>query len=98
MEVANITNGFLALEVTKLETDLYDNGVAWGRMKTRGYGEAKPIAPNKNPDGSDNPEGRLLNRRVSFVLDEKSLAQTKLNRRKLKRQNLHLLMKMKTMK
>jgi outer membrane protein OmpA-like peptidoglycan-associated protein len=60
----------------KIRNRLYDNGVAWGRMKTRGYGEDKPIAPNKNPDGSDNPEGRLLNRRVSFVLDEKSLAQT----------------------
>jgi outer membrane protein OmpA-like peptidoglycan-associated protein len=59
----------------KIRNRLYDNGVAWGRMKTRGYGEAKPIAPNKNADGSDNPEGRLLNRRVSFVLDEKSLAQ-----------------------
>ena len=58
----------------KIRNRLYDNGVAWGRMSTRGYGEAKPIAPNKNPDGSDNPEGRLLNRRVSFVLDEKTLA------------------------
>lgn len=59
----------------KIRNRLYDNGIAWGRMKTRGYGEDKPIAPNKNPDGSDNPEGRLLNRRVSFVLNEKSLAQ-----------------------
>jgi len=59
----------------KIRNRLYDNGVAWGRMKTRGYGESKPIEPNKNPDGSDNPEGRLKNRRVSFVLDEKTLAQ-----------------------
>jgi outer membrane protein OmpA-like peptidoglycan-associated protein len=58
----------------KIRNRLYDNGVAWGRMSTRGYGEAKPIAPNKNADGSDNPEGRQLNRRVSFVLDEKSVA------------------------
>lgn len=28
-----------------------------------GYGESRPIAPNTNPDGSDNPEGRAANRR-----------------------------------
>ena len=30
-----------------------------------GRGEADPIAPNANPDGSDNPMGRQLNRRVT---------------------------------
>lgn len=30
-------------------------------------GEAEPIAPNANPDGSDNPEGRQLNRRAEFI-------------------------------
>jgi OmpA-OmpF porin, OOP family len=29
-----------------------------------GYGETEPVAPNQNDDGSDNPEGRALNRRV----------------------------------
>lgn len=29
-----------------------------------GHGEAKPVAPNQNPDGSDNPNGRAANRRV----------------------------------
>lgn len=58
----------------KIRNRLYEDGIAWGRMKTRGYGERKPIAANKNPDGSDNPEGRLLNRRVSFILDQKTLA------------------------
>jgi outer membrane protein OmpA-like peptidoglycan-associated protein len=67
----------------KIRNRLYDNGVAWGRMKTRGYGEAKPIAPNKNEDGSDNPEGRLLNRRVSFVVNEKSLAQNEVQREEI---------------
>ena len=31
-----------------------------------GYGESRPIAPNTNPDGSDNPEGRALNRRTEL--------------------------------
>ena len=35
-------------------------------FKTIGYGESKPAAPNKNPDGSDNPEGRTKNRRVEI--------------------------------
>ncbi len=33
-------------------------------FETKGYGESMPIAPNKNPDGTDNPEGRAKNRRV----------------------------------
>jgi flagellar motor protein MotB len=33
------------------------------------FGSTKPVAPNKNPDGSDNPSGRRLNRRVTIVID-----------------------------
>jgi len=29
-----------------------------------GFGKTKPVAPNANPDGSDNPDGRAQNRRV----------------------------------
>lgn len=32
-----------------------------------GMGSADPVAPNTNPDGSDNPVGRALNRRVTIV-------------------------------
>jgi outer membrane protein OmpA-like peptidoglycan-associated protein len=32
-----------------------------------GLGATKPAAPNTNPDGSDNPEGRQKNRRVALV-------------------------------
>jgi outer membrane protein OmpA-like peptidoglycan-associated protein len=35
---------------------------------TRGWGKTKPIAPNTKPDGSDDPEGRLKNRRVEIVV------------------------------
>jgi len=40
-------------------------------METTGYGESKPIAPNTNPDGSDNPEGRQKNRRVEITIKKK---------------------------
>jgi outer membrane protein OmpA-like peptidoglycan-associated protein len=39
-----------------------------GRMRATGYGEARPVAPNTNPDGSDNPEGRRRNRRVEVII------------------------------
>ncbi|MFQ6083503.1 MAG: pyridoxal-phosphate dependent enzyme [Candidatus Aminicenantia bacterium] len=40
-------------------------------MKAIGYGESRPIAPNTNPDGSDNPEGRQENRRVEILIKKK---------------------------
>ena len=52
-------------------TAVYDyltsNGVDASRMVgPNGYGESRPIAPNTNPDGSDNPEGRAENRRTEL--------------------------------
>lgn len=38
---------------------------------TIGYGASRPIAPNSNPDGSDNPAGRHRNRRVELVLQKR---------------------------
>jgi outer membrane protein OmpA-like peptidoglycan-associated protein len=38
------------------------------RIKTIGWAETKPEAPNTNPDGSDNPQGRQKNRRVELTL------------------------------
>lgn len=35
----------------------------------KGYGKEKPVAPNTKPDGTDNPAGRALNRRVEIVVD-----------------------------
>lgn len=43
-------------------------GIAAGRIVSHGYGETMPVASNTNPDGSDNPEGRQLNRRVEFKI------------------------------
>ncbi|GJL81659.1 MAG: hypothetical protein DHS20C01_12930 [marine bacterium B5-7] len=43
------------------------SGVPANQLVIRSYGETQPIAPNANADGSDNPEGRALNRRVEIV-------------------------------
>lgn len=37
-------------------------------LVARGYGGARPIAPNENADGSDNPTGRAQNRRIEILL------------------------------
>jgi len=37
-------------------------------ITTYGYGDTKPVAPNKRPNGADDPEGRQKNRRVEITL------------------------------
>lgn len=41
-------------------------GLAGLAFEVRGFGETQPIAPNQAEDGSDNPEGRARNRRVTI--------------------------------
>ena len=38
------------------------------KMKIVGYGDTKPIAADKNSDGTDNPSGREKNRRTEIVI------------------------------
>lgn len=38
------------------------------RPETRAYGETRPAAPNEKPDGSDDPAGRQVNRRVEIIV------------------------------
>ena len=47
---------------------LINRGTEKERLTAVGYGETQPITPNENPDGSDNPEGRQLNRRTEFEI------------------------------
>lgn len=49
---------------------LVRNGIASNRLAAVGYGETRPIARNENADGSDNPVGRQLNRRIEISLPE----------------------------
>jgi OOP family OmpA-OmpF porin len=50
---------------------LADKGIDPKRLTAKGYGETVPIAPNQNKDGSDNPEGRQLNRRTEIKITGK---------------------------
>ncbi|AFY89588.1 OmpA family protein [Chroococcidiopsis thermalis] len=43
-------------------------GIESERLRTKGYGESQPAAPNVNPDGSDNLEGQRTNRRVQVII------------------------------
>ena len=43
-------------------------GLDGAKLAPQGFGARKPVAPNKKPDGSDDPEGRQKNRRVEIVL------------------------------
>lgn len=47
---------------------LISKGINPKRLIAKGYGESMPIAPNENPDGSDNPNGRSMNRRTDFKI------------------------------
>ena len=40
------------------------------RFKPVGLGESRPVAANMNRDGSDNPDGRQKNRRVTIVVQK----------------------------
>lgn len=53
---------------------LTKEGISEERLNYQYFGEAVPIAPNANPDGSDNPEGRQLNRRCEFKIDQSGTA------------------------
>ncbi len=47
---------------------LITKGIPADRLRAKGYGETRPVAPNSKPDGSDNPVGRQLNRRTEFTV------------------------------
>lgn len=49
-------------------TYLISKGIRKDQLIAKGYGETRPIAPNSKPDGTDNPEGRELNRRTEFKI------------------------------
>jgi outer membrane protein OmpA-like peptidoglycan-associated protein len=53
---------------------LVKNGIAGANIATKGYGEGYPVAPNTNENGSDNPLGRALNRRVSIIVENPAIA------------------------
>lgn len=54
-----------AAVVGELDALVGDLGIT---RSASGLGESQPVAANQNPDGTDNPDGRALNRRVEIVL------------------------------
>lgn len=53
---------------------LAQKGIEGSRMRKLWFGESKPAAANANPDGSDNPENRQLNRRVEIKVSVPGVA------------------------
>ncbi len=49
---------------------LVGQGVRRASITSRGYGENQPKVANENPDGSDNPLNRQINRRTEFKVLE----------------------------
>jgi len=47
-------------------------GISSDVLDTRGFGATQPVALNSHSNGSDNPEGRALNRRVQIVIQTAS--------------------------
>jgi len=47
---------------------LVKGGINPNQMTARGYGKTMPAAENKNMDGTDDPKGRQLNRRVELKI------------------------------
>lgn len=55
---------------TRVKNWLIDNNIfAKDAVKVMARGKRVPVAPNTNSDGSDNPQGRQLNRRVEIVIN-----------------------------
>jgi outer membrane protein OmpA-like peptidoglycan-associated protein len=52
-------------------------GIDGKRIKSTGVGESQPVARNANPDGSDSPQGRKLNRRVEILVVKPELPNVK---------------------
>jgi outer membrane protein OmpA-like peptidoglycan-associated protein len=57
-----------------VRTALQDRLGSGFTFNTVGFGESRPVAPNANPDGSDNPDGRAQNRRVEIRTGEVTAA------------------------
>ena len=82
IEVAGFTDAKGSVEYNKRLSDrraqavidyLSSSGIAVSRLQKKAYGKSGFIGPNVNPDGSDNPEGRSMNRRVTFgIVDPKT--------------------------
>lgn len=54
--------------VDAVARELIKQGMRSDRISVEAYGESRPIAPNRKPDGTDDPAGRARNRRVEAII------------------------------
>jgi outer membrane protein OmpA-like peptidoglycan-associated protein len=54
--------------VEAVAKELAGRGVPVSRISIEAFGETRPVAPNRKPDGTDDPAGRAKNRRVEAVI------------------------------
>ena len=62
------SNQTLSEQRAKAITDALTSDGVTAAIESVGYGETRPVAPNESSDGSDNPAGRRLNRRVEVFV------------------------------
>ena len=62
------SNQTLSEQRAKAVTDALTSDGVTVAIESVGYGETRPVAPNESSDGSDNPAGRRLNRRVEVFV------------------------------
>ena len=48
--------------------ELTKQGIRPDRISVEGFGETRPVVPNRKPDGADDPAGRAKNRRVEAII------------------------------
>ncbi|MDB6068875.1 MAG: outer membrane protein bacterial, partial [Verrucomicrobiales bacterium] len=58
-----------ATRAKNVREHLHKLGVNPAQIETIGFGATAPLDPNKQSDGTDNPEGRSRNRRTEIYLD-----------------------------
>ena len=58
-----------AARAKNVREHLHKLGVNPAQIETLGFGATAPLDPNKQQDGTDNPEGRSRNRRTEIYLD-----------------------------
>ena len=53
---------------TAVQAYLVDKGIGASRLEAVGRGEDDPVAPNTNDNGTDNADGRAMNRRAELIV------------------------------
>ncbi len=67
LAAARTMNVYAPLTISSTDANIpISKGIPAERMKSKGYGFSKPVAPNRFPNGKDNFLGRQQNRRTEF--------------------------------